>query len=149
MLSVGVILVSLIVSALVLPKILMGLDFPAGHGDPETERRHQMGAARAALVAAEAAFDAMPDRERLRDALDRVMDRYRPILEVEATTDEERIGRAREESAAEARMTLAAVRAMRNYYFEAQRRKAIDQVFANAEIHALDLAETRLVAGRY
>jgi CPA1 family monovalent cation:H+ antiporter len=144
-LAFGTILLSLVVSAVLLPLVLKGMAFPEGHGNEQEERQHRLEAARAAMAAIDEAYEALEDKEHVREAMERALSPHNAVVVRADIADESDLALERREALVEAALRLAGVRAVRDHYLAARRGNRITDTFANTEIHSLDLAEARLL----
>lgn len=149
-LAMAVILVSLVVASLALPRLLRGLELPA---EPEDQREEDM----ARLAAAQAAIEAIEteqDRLSRQDPADtdihvaaaaRAMQLYQRRLDNSADgIDAQQLRKA---DRAERAMWLAALNAERKRIFELARQRRISDQTSRRLVRELDLLEERLAPG--
>lgn len=151
--AMGVILCSLLTTALVFPLLLNGLALPDEAAAVAEERRARLALAEAALRRVEevrhgaAAGSASPEGLAEAEAGALVMDDYRARLEVKAQTEETR-RRLRRSTAADRTFRLAALRAERDELSRLRDGAEIGDESFRKLLHELDLAETALAGSK-
>uniref|UniRef100_B0T2L4 Na+/H+ antiporter n=1 Tax=Caulobacter sp. (strain K31) TaxID=366602 RepID=B0T2L4_CAUSK len=148
-LAAGVIVVSLVVASVALPRVLKGLSLP-----PEPSHQAQEDAARAAAAAAairaiEAAQHTMAegraDADIYTDTAARIMALYRQRIDgTRESPEAKEISRGAQRI--ERQLRLAGVRAERDEVFRLGRERDLDEEAARRIIRELDLLETRYSA---
>jgi CPA1 family monovalent cation:H+ antiporter len=152
-LATGVILCSLLTTAIAFPLLLKGLALPDEHTAVAEERRIRLALAEAALKRVEQveheASGHLRGAERIAhaDAAALVVDDYRTRLEVEGQSEETR-RRIRRSSAADRDLRLAAMRAEREELSRLRDAGEIGDVSYRKLLRELDLSETALTAAR-
>lgn len=149
-LAAAVVLLSLVVASFGLPRLLVGLETPAGPGDTREEYLARRSAAKAALAALERHRKEMPaaanpkDAEILASAATRVMSLYQRRL----GDDDTNIGaeHLRKADEAERMLRLAALRAERSEIFALARRHRLSDDLARKLVREVDLIESRYQA---
>lgn len=145
-LTAGVIVVSLVVASVGLPRMLKGLDLP-----PEPERGQVLDAAR--VAAAEAAIRAVdaeqrrlaegrPDADLYAEASARVLEAYRDRIEARQRPPEAAAERRRFEQI-ERQLRLAGLKAEREEIFRRSRARELPEEQARKLVREIDLLETR------
>ena len=149
-LAAGVIILSLVVASLGLPRLLAGLDLP-----PEPSRRREEDVAR--VAAAEAAIQAIEraqhdlaegrrDADLYAEAGARLMEFYRARIDGRTKTGAEG-DRARKMDAVMRELRLAAFRAERDEIYRLGRARRLPDDIARALVREIDLIEARDMAG--
>jgi len=145
-LAAAVILISLLVAAFALPRLLVGLQVPAEAGAEREETLARRAAAEAAVAAIDRARHAMDgdaaDSELHARAAVRVLALYQQRLgeDTQVGTDAARLRKADQ---AERQLRLAALRAERDAIFALARRQQISDDLARRLAHEIDLMEAR------
>lgn len=146
-LASGVILVSLVVGSVGLPRVLKGLELPP-------EPTHQVAADAARTAAAAAAIRAIEKAQHAMSATPgadidlqarvaaRVMELYRPRVE-NRPQDEEGADEIREAQAIEKKLRVAGLKAERAEIFRRVRRRELDEEVATRLVREIDLLEAR------
>lgn len=151
--AMGVILCSLLTTAVVFPMLLKGLALPDEGPAVAEERRARLALAEAALRRVEevqhetASGSLAPDLVAHAEAGALVMDDYRDRLEVKAQTEETR-RELRRSSAADRTFRLAALRAERDALSCLRERAEIGDEGFRKLLHELDLAEAALAGAK-
>ncbi|WP_297694915.1 Na+/H+ antiporter [Phenylobacterium sp.] len=151
--AMGVILCSLLTTAVVFPLLLKGLALPDEAAAVAEERRARLALAEAALRQMEevghatAAGSTGPERIADAEAGALVMDDYRARLEAKAQTEEAR-RKLRRSSAADRTFRLAALRAERDELSRLRERAEIGDAGFRKLLHELDLAEAALAGAK-
>jgi Na+/H+ antiporter len=144
-LAAAVIILSLIASSVLLPRLLEGLHLPTESADDEEADRARAAAAKAAIRAVEEASHEMAqghsDADLYAEAAARVMELYRRRLAGHLTG--EHAIRVRRINAIERKLRLAAIRAERETLFALARAKRLSDSQSRALIRELDLLEER------
>jgi CPA1 family monovalent cation:H+ antiporter len=148
-LAAGVIVVSLVIASVALPKVLKGLALPPEPSHQAEEDNARGAAAEAAIRAIEAAQHSMAegraDADVYTETAARIMAFYRQRIEGRAESPEAKeISRGAERI--ERRLRLAGVRAERDEIFRLGRDRELDEETAHRMIRELDLLEARFNA---
>ena len=148
-LSAGVIVVSLVVASVALPRVLKNLSLPPEPSHQAQEDAARAAAAEAAIRAIEAAQHTMgegrADADIYTDTAARIMALYRQRIEGASESSEAReISRGAQRI--ERQLRLAGVRAERDTVFRLGRERELDEEAARRIIRELDLLETRYSA---
>ncbi|HEY8518894.1 MAG TPA: Na+/H+ antiporter [Gammaproteobacteria bacterium] len=143
-LAAGVIIMSLVASSFLLPRLLRGLGTSGKHGEDEIDRA-RAAAAEAAIPAIEAALHEMArgqaDADVYAEAAARVMEIYR--RRVEGNSGGENGHRIRQSDLIENRLRLAALCAEREKLFALARAHEISDYTARKLVREIDLQEER------
>lgn len=145
-LAAGVIVVSLVLASIALPRLLKGLELP-----PEPSRQNEIDKAR--IAAAHAAIAAIEntqhqlaegrdDADIYIDASARIMDLYRQRIDRRSQSQEAAVLNRQVEHI-ERKLRLAGLAAERNTIFQLARARQIDDESARSLIREIDLLETR------
>ncbi len=142
----GVIVLSLLVASVGLPRVLKGLELPPEPSGQAQEDQARAAAAEAAIRAIEQAQHAMADGgvdvDLSTEVAARIMELYRQRIESRTQSPEAtEIGRRAEQI--ERRLRLAGVRAERDEIFRLGRDRSLDEEAARRIVRELDLLETR------
>jgi CPA1 family monovalent cation:H+ antiporter len=145
-LAAGVIVVSLVVASVALPRVLKGLALPPEPSHQAEEDSARNAAAEAAIRAIEAAQHSMAegraDADAYTETAARIMALYRQRIEGRSESPEANaINRGAERI--ERQLRLAGVRAERDEIFRLGRDRALDEETAHRMIRELDLLEVR------
>ncbi len=145
-LAAAVIIVSLLVASIGLPRLLVGLAMPSDSGEEEQRYRARSIAAQAAIRAIEQAAHEMAstheDAALYADAASRVMESYRRRFEGETTA--ERVAEVRRINEIERQLRLAGLAAEREALFSLARSESLSQESSRKLIRDVDLLEERL-----
>jgi monovalent cation/hydrogen antiporter len=145
-LAAAVIIVSLLVASIGLPRLVRGLAMPPDSGDEEQRYRARSIAAQAAIRAVEQAAHEMAstheDAGLYADAASRVMESYRRRFEGEATV--ERAAEVRRINEIERALRLTGLAAEREALFSLARSELLSQESSRQLIRYIDLMEERL-----
>ena len=145
-LAAGVIIVSLVLASIALPRLLKGLELP-----PEPSRQNDIDkaritAARAAIAAIEQTqhvlAEGREDADLYTDASARIMDLYRQRIDRRSQSLEAAVLN-RQVERIERQLRLAGLAAERNAIFQLARARQIDEESARSLIREIDLLETR------
>lgn len=146
-LAAGVIIVSLVVATVALPKLLKNVELPPEPSHAHEEDQGRIAAASAALRALEDASHAMaegkPNPDLYSDVASRLMEIYRERIENRTRTDEDDIEAARLADAVERQLRLVALAAERDELGRMARARTIDETTARRLIREIDLQELR------
>lgn len=151
----GVILVSLIIASIALPRILNGLEMPAALDSHESdqENRARISAAQAAIKAVETAEHDMSagssEPDLYVDAANRVMGLYRTRIDTrervssaDSSTSAETIRKTED---IERRFRLSALAAERDEVYKMAKERLISEELMSQMVHEIDLEETWLI----
>src|SRR5690606_29907035 len=148
-LAAGVIIMSLLASSVLLPRLLAGLKAPAEPAHDAEIDRARAASAEAAIAAIEAALHNMAsghsDADLYAESAARVMDIYRRRLEGQMIS--ENATRIRQGDEIERQLRLAALCAERDTVFALARSNAISDATSRELVRDLDLMEERLKRG--
>ncbi|MBX3476557.1 MAG: Na+/H+ antiporter [Brevundimonas sp.] len=146
-LAAGVIVVSLVVASVALPRLLKNVQLPPETGRLAEEDRSRVAAAWAAIRAIEDAQHAMAegkaDPDLYADTAARIMEVYRHRIETRSETEAEAVQKARKADDVERRLRLAGLAAEREELVRLSRRRVIDEETARRLIREIDLQEIR------
>lgn len=146
-LAAGVIIVSLTVASVGLPRLLKGLQLP-----PEPSRQTEIdvarvNAARAAIQAIETAQHALgegqDDADLYIDVSARIMESYRERIDGRIDDSPENAARSRKVDKIERQLRLAGLKAERDEILRQARRRQLPEDVARKLVRDLDLMETR------
>jgi hypothetical protein len=145
-LSAGVIVVSLVVASLALPRVLKNLSLPPEPSHQAEEDAARGVAAEAAIRAIEAAQHTMAegraDADVYTETAARIMALYRQRIEDSAATPEA-LEISHGAKLIELQLRLAGVRAERDAVFRLSRERVLDEEAAKKLVRELDLLEAR------
>jgi len=145
-LAAGVILVSLVVASLGLPRLLRNLELPAEPSKVAEIDRARVAAAHAAIQAIETAQhemgDGRPDADLYTDASARIMELYRQRIDGRLQTPEAAALRPRMEQI-ERKLRLVGLAAERDQIYRLKRARTLDGEAARRMIREIDLLEAR------
>ena len=142
-LASAVILLSLVMASVGLPKVLKGLELPYDQAGQQEEDRARRGAAIAAIAAVEHAQHVVrqhADAQICSQAATRVIAIYQRRLERTASSGKSP-GNLREAEAAERELRVAGLQAEREEIFSLARQAQISDETARKLVHEIDLAE--------
>ena len=146
-LAAGVIIVSLIVATVALPKLLKGIELPPEPSHEHEEDQGRIAAATAALRAIDDASHAMAEGKNnpdlYSDIASRLMELYRERIESRTRTDEDDVDAARLGDAVERQLRLVGLAAERDELGRMARARVIDEATAKRLIREVDLQELR------
>jgi Na+/H+ antiporter len=146
-LAAGVIIVSLVVATIALPRLLKGVELPPEPSHAHEEDQGRIAAATAALRAIEDASHAMaedkPNPDLYSDIASRLMELYRERIESRTRTDADDIDAARLGDAVERQLRLVGLAAERDELGRMARTRLIDEATAKRLIREIDLQELR------
>ena len=146
-LAAGVIIVSLVVATIALPRLLKGVELPPEPSHAHEEDQGRVAAAGAALRAIEDASHAMaedkPNPDLYSDIASRLMELYRERIESRTRTDADDIDAARLGDAIERQLRLVGLAAERDELGRMARARLIDEATAKRLIREIDLQELR------
>lgn len=147
-LATAVILLSLLVASVGLPRLLKNIVVPSETEDLQQEDFARQGAASAAIAAVEEARPAMTgtvnDAELITAAAARIIAIYQRRLD-SADSHNNAAAQVREANAAERALRLVAIRAEREFVFGAARQLTISDSISRKLVRELDLGEARLL----
>jgi Na+/H+ antiporter len=148
-LAAGVIIVSLIVASVALPRLLKGIELPPEPSHQREEDRGRVAAASAALRAVEDAAHAMGEGKANPDLYaeisSRLMELYRQRIESRTHTEDDDIDLARLGDDIERQLRLAGLAAEREELRRLTRSRQIDLETSRKLIREIDLQELRYV----
>ncbi|HEY0927557.1 Na+/H+ antiporter [Brevundimonas sp.] len=146
-LAASVIIVSLIVATIALPKLLKNIELPPEADHQREEDHGRVAAAGAALRAIEDAShdlgEGKPNPDLYSDVASRLMEIYRHRIESRTRTDEDDVEAARLADAVERRLRLVGLGAEREELRRLARGREIDEATAKKLIREIDLQELR------
>ncbi|WP_439471035.1 Na+/H+ antiporter [Brevundimonas sp.] len=146
-LAASVIIVSLVVATLALPRLLQGVELPPEPSHQREEDHGRVTAAQAALMAIEDAShdlaEGKPNPDLYSDVASRLMEIYRHRIESRTRTDEDDVEAARLGDAVERQLRLVGLNAERDELRRMARSREIDEVTAKKLIREIDLQELR------
>jgi len=146
-LAAGVIIFSLLVANLALPRLLRGLDMPVESSHEQEIDRARVAAAEAAIRAIEQTMHELAhsqsDADLYAEAAARVMEVYRRRIEGRTQTGE-RAALIRRADEIERKIRLAGVKAERDAVFALARKQDLSDTSARQLVRELDLLEERL-----
>ncbi|MGO4377239.1 Na+/H+ antiporter [Pseudoduganella sp. RAF53_2] len=147
LLASTVILLSLVMAGVGLPRLLGGMSFPEEPADRQQEDLARRAAATAAIAAIEKAqLDLMPhsdDPDCYPQAAARVMSLYEHRLNVASQDEDDSAAHYRKLDKAERKLRLAAIKAERQAIFELARQYHISDEIARKIVREIDLVEAR------
>ena len=150
-LAAGVIIVSMLVASVGLPRVLKHLELPPEPSHDAEFHRVRAAASEAAIQAIEAEHNLIaegkPDPDIYTDAAALVMAHYRQRIDGRLQTSETEAV-ARRMMAIERRLRLAGLKAERAEIFRAARRRELNGEVARKMVRDIDLLEARLRAAR-
>ncbi|MFC7379560.1 Na+/H+ antiporter [Brevundimonas sp. GCM10030266] len=146
-LAASVIIVSLVVATVALPRLLKGVELPPEPSHQREEDHGRVTAAQAALMAIEDASHDMAEGKSnpdlYSDVASRLMEIYRHRIESRTRTDEDDVEAARLGDAVERQLRLVGLNAERDELRRLARSREIDEVTAKKLIREIDLQELR------
>jgi Na+/H+ antiporter len=146
-LAAGVIIVSLVVATVALPRLLKGVVLPPEPSHLEEEDRSRVAAASAALRAIEDAQHAMaegkPDPDLYAEAGTRLMEIYRRRIESRSHSDGDDLVRTRRGDEIERLLRLAGLAAEREELVRMIRLRLVDEETGKRLVREIDLQEIR------
>lgn len=146
-LAAAVIIVSLVVASVALPRLLKDVELPPEPGHEREEDLARSAAAAAALRAIEDAShdlaEGKPNPDLYSDVAARLMALYRHRIESRTSTDEDQARIARQADDIERRLRLAGLAAEREELGRLARARRIDEEMARRLIREVDLQELR------
>ncbi len=145
-LAAGVIILSLVLAAVALPRLLSGLEMPDESWRQAQEDRARVAAAEAAIRAVEQTQHRMAkgrdDADLYSQAAARIMDRYRNRIDGRSQTGEAAEA-VRKLEAIERKLRLAGLRAEREEIFRLGREHELEQDTARKLVREIDLLDAR------
>ena len=148
-LAAGVIIVSLVLATVALPRLLKNIELPPEPSHEREEDHGRVAAASAALRAVEDAAHAMgkgrPNPDLYSDISSRLMELYRRRIETRTRTEDDDIDATRLADDVERRLRLAGLNAERDELRRLARAREIDEETAKKLIREIDLQELRYV----
>ncbi|GAA0624246.1 Na+/H+ antiporter [Brevundimonas kwangchunensis] len=146
-LAASVIIVSLVLATVALPRLLKGIELPPEPTHEREEDQGRIAAASAALRAIEDASHAMaegkPNPDLYNDVASRIMVLYRERIESRTHTDEDDVDAARLSDAVERHLRLAGLAAEREELRRLARSRILDEETARKLLREIDLQELR------
>ena len=146
-LAAGVIIVSLVVATVALPKLLKNIELPPEPSHAHEEDQGRIAAAAAALRAIEDASHDMaegkPNPDLYSDIASRLMGFYRERIESRTRTDADDIDAVRLADSIERQLRLVGLAAERDELGRMARARLIDEATAKRLIREIDLQELR------
>ena len=146
-LAAGVIIVSLVLATVALPRLLQGVELPPEPSHEQKEDQGRIAAASAALRAIEDVSHAMaegkPNPDLYNDIASRLMEIYRHRIESRTRTDADDVEAARLGDAIERQLRLVGLAAERDELGRMARARLIDETTAKRLIREVDLQELR------
>lgn len=146
-LAAGVIIVSLVVATVALPRLLKGVELPPEPSHLEEEDRSRVAAASAALRAIEDAQHAMAegkaDPDLYAEAATRLMEVYRRRIESRSHSDGDDLARTRRGDEIERLLRLVGLAAEREELIRMSRLRLIDEETRKRLVREIDLQELR------
>ena len=144
--AAGVIILSLVLASVALPRLLTGLELPPEPSHQAQEDEARRVAAKAAIHAIEKAQHAMAkgrsDADLYADAASRIMELYRRRIEGQFQTREEAEAN-RQSYEIERKLRLAGLKAERSEIFRITRARGLDDEAARRIVREIDLLEAR------
>lgn len=148
-LAAGVIILSLILASIVLPRLLSGLEFPPEPSYQADEDRARVAAAEAAILAIEKAQHRMAegrsDADLYADAASQIMELYRQRIAGTSQTGEE-AKMHRKVREIERKLRLAGLKAEREEIFRIARSQGLPEDTTRRIVREIDLIEARYSA---
>lgn len=142
-----VILISLVLASVALPRLLAGMEFPEEPAERQEEDLARREAASAAIAAVERAqmeqLQGGLDADMYPEAAARVIALYQHRLDTTAAIDDEDVTRYRKLGAAERVLRLAALQAERRTIFSLARHEHISDEISRKLVREIDLVEAR------
>ncbi|QBE65557.1 Na+/H+ antiporter [Pseudoduganella lutea] len=142
-----VILISLVLASVALPRLLAGMEFPEEPAEQLEEDLARREAASAAIAAVERAqmeqLQGGLDADMYPEAAARVIALYQHRLDSTAAIDDEDVARFRKLAAAERVLRLAALQAERRTIFNLARHEHISDEISRKLVREIDLVEAR------
>lgn len=142
-----VILISLVLASVALPRLLAGMDFPEEPAEQQEEDLARREAASAAIAAIERAqveqLQSGADSDMYPEAAARVIALYQHRLDTTAAVDDEDVLRFRKLDSAERLLRLAALQAERRTIFSLARHEHISDEISRKLVREIDLVEAR------
>jgi CPA1 family monovalent cation:H+ antiporter len=142
-----VILISLVVASIGLPRLLAGMHFPEEPAERKEEDLARREAASAAIAAVERAqmeqLQGGTDCDMYPEAAARVIALYQHRLDTTAAIDDEDVARYRKLDAAERALRMAALQAERRTIFQMARHEHISDEISRKLVREIDLVEAR------
>ncbi|MBB3221541.1 Na+/H+ antiporter [Pseudoduganella umbonata] len=142
-----VILISLVLASVALPRLLAGMHFPEEPAEQKEEDLARREAASAAIAAIERAqmeqLQSGADSDMYPEAAARVIALYQHRLDTTAAIDDEDVARFRKLDAAERALRLAALQAERRTIFSLARHEHISDEISRKLVREIDLVEAR------
>ncbi|GGY61058.1 Na+/H+ antiporter [Pseudoduganella albidiflava] len=142
-----VILISLVLASVALPRLLAGMEFPEEPAERQEEDLARREAASAAIAAVERAqmeqLQGGLDADMYPEAAARVIALYQHRLDSTAAIDDEDVARYRKLAGAERVLRLAALQAERRTIFSLARHEHISDEISRKLVREIDLVEAR------
>ncbi|GGY00484.1 Na+/H+ antiporter [Massilia dura] len=142
-----VILISLVLASVALPRLLAGMDFPEEPAEQKEEDLARREAASAAIAAVERAqmeqLQSGADSDMYPEAAARVIALYQHRLDTTAAVDDEDVARYRKLDSAERLLRMAALQAERRTIFGLARHEHISDEISRKLVREIDLVEAR------
>ncbi len=148
-LAAGVIIVSLVLATIALPRLLKNVELPPEPSHLEEEDRSRVAAATAALRAIEDRQHAMAegksDPDLYAETATRLMEVYRRRIESRSHSEGDDLARAQRGDEIERQLRLAGLAAERDELVRLGRQRLVDEETARRLIREIDLQELRYV----
>ncbi|MNS63434.1 Sodium, potassium, lithium and rubidium/H(+) antiporter [compost metagenome] len=148
-LAAGVIIVSLVLATIALPRLLKNVELPPEPSHLEEEDRSRVAAATAAMRAIEDRQHAMaegkPDPDLYAETAARLMEVYRRRIESRSHSEGDDLARAQRGDEIERQLRLAGLAAERDELVRLGRQRLVDEETARRLIREIDLQELRYV----
>lgn len=148
-LAAGVIIVSLVLATVALPRLLKGVELPPEDDHQAEENRSRVAAAWAAIRAIEDAQHAMAegkaDPDTYAETAARMMEVYRHRIDMRSNVEADAIALARRADDIERRLRLAGLAAEREELVRLGQQRLISEETARKLIREIDLQELRYV----
>jgi Na+/H+ antiporter len=142
-----VILISLVLASVALPRLLAGMDFPEEPAEQQEEDMARREAASAAIAAVERTqveqLQSGADSDMYPEAAARVIALYQHRLDSSSAVDDEELARFRKLDSAERALRLAALQAERRMIFNLARHEHISDEISRKLVREIDLVEAR------
>ncbi|MNQ76295.1 Sodium, potassium, lithium and rubidium/H(+) antiporter [compost metagenome] len=148
-LAAGVIIVSLVLATIALPRLLKNVELPPEPSHLEEEDRSRVAAATAAMRAIEDRQHAMaegkPDPDLYAETAARLMEVYRRRIESRSHSEGDDLARTQRGDEIERQLRLAGLAAERDELVRLGRQRLVDEETARRLIREIDLQELRYV----
>ena len=145
-LAAGVIILSLVMASICLPKLLRNIDLPAEDSHQKEEDYARIAAAEAAIMAIEKAqhdlAEGRADADIFTDVATRIMELYRKRIDGRMHLGEERELTALSEEI-ETRLRITALKAERQEIYRLVRARRLESTIASKMVRDIDMMEAR------